>query len=61
MDRKKAILIFAIVDTLVNFLIIVLFLLDKLSLTGFVITLGVAMLVALGAAAIIIRKFPPTE
>ena len=62
MDRKKAIYIFAIVDTLVNFLIIALYLLGKLSLTGFVITmgfaitLGVAMLIALGAAAIIIRK-----
>lgn len=56
MDRKKAIYIFAIVDTLVNFLIIALFLLDQLSLTGFAITLGVSMLIALGAAAIIIRK-----
>ena len=56
MNRKKAILIFAIVDTLVNFLIIALFLLDQLSLTGFAITLGVSMLIALGAAAIIIRK-----
>ena len=56
MNRKKAIYIFAIVDTLVNFLIIALFLLDQLSLTGFAITLGVSMLIALGAAAIIIRK-----
>ena len=56
MNRKKAIYIFAIVDTLVNFLIIALFLLGKLSLTGCAITLGVAMLIALGAAAIIIRK-----
>ena len=56
MDRKKAIYIFAIVDTLVNFLIIALYLLGKLSLTGFVITMGIAMLVALGIAAIIIRK-----
>ena len=56
MDRKKALYIFAIVDTLVNFLIIVLFLLGKLSLMGFASTLGVAMLIALGAAAIIIRK-----
>lgn len=56
MNRKKAIYIFAIVDTLVNFLIIALFLLGKLSLTGFAITLSVAMLIALGAAAIIIRK-----
>ena len=56
MNRKKAIYIFAIVDTLVNFLIIALYLLGKLSLTGFVITMGIAMLVALGIAAIIIRK-----
>lgn len=61
MNRKKAIYLFAIADTLVNFLIIALFLLGKLSLTGFVITLGAAMLIALGVAAIIIRKFPPME
>lgn len=61
MNRKKAIYTFATFHTLANFIIIALFLLRKLSLTGFAITLGVSMLIALGAAIIIIRKFPPME
>lgn len=56
MDRKKAICIFAIIYTLVNFIIIALFLSGVLNLTGFIIAFAVAMLIAMGIAFIIIRK-----
>lgn len=56
MDRKKAVIKFAIIETLVNFLIIALFLMGKLSLKGFIIAFSVAMLVSMGVAFIIIRK-----
>ena len=55
-NRKKAIYTYAIIDTLVNLLIIALFLMGKLSLTGFIIACAIAMVVALGAAIVIIRK-----
>lgn len=55
-NRKKAIYTYAIIDTLVNLLIIALFLMGKLSLTGFIIAFAIAMVVALGAAIVIIRK-----
>lgn len=56
MDRKKAIIKYAIIETLVTFLIIALFLMGMLSLTGFIIAFGFAMLVSMGVAFIIIRK-----
>lgn len=56
MDRKKAIYTFAIIDTLVNFLIIALFVLGVLDLTGFIITFAVAMLISMGVVFIILRK-----
>lgn len=56
LNRKKAIYMYAIVDTLVNLLIIALFLMGKLSLTGFIIAFAIALVVGLGAAIVIIRK-----
>lgn len=56
MNRKTAIYTFAVIDTLVNLLIIALFLMGKLSLTGFLIAFAIALVVALAAVAIIIRK-----
>ena len=56
MNKKKAVLTFAIIETLVNALIIALFLMGKLSLTGFVIAFSFATLVSTGVAFIIIRK-----
>ena len=56
MDRKKIIILFAIIETLVYLLIITLFLMGKLSLTGFIIAFAVAMLVSMGVLFIIIRK-----
>ncbi len=47
---------FAIIETLVYLLIITLFLMGKLSLTGFIIAFAVAMLVSMGVLFIIIRK-----
>ena len=55
-NRKKAIYTYAIIDTLVNLLIIALFLMGKLSLTGFIIAFAVAMVVGMGVAFLIIRK-----
>lgn len=56
LNRKKAVCAFAIIDTLVNLLIIALFLMGKLSLTGFIIAFVVAMVVGMGVAFLIIRK-----
>lgn len=56
MDRKKAIYTFAIIYSLVNFLIITLFLLGVLDLTGFIIAFVVAMLISMGIAFVIIRR-----
>ena len=56
MDRKKAIYTFAIIYSLVNFLIIALFLLGVLDLTGFIIAFVVAMLISMGIAFFIIRR-----
>ena len=55
-NRKKAVYTYAVIDTLVNLLIIALFLMGKLSLTGFIIAFAIAMVVGLGAAIVIIRK-----
>ena len=56
MERKKAIYTFAIIYSLVNFLIITLFLLGVLDLTGFIIAFVVAMLISMGIAFVIIRR-----
>ena len=56
MDRKKAIYTFAIIYSLVNFLIIALFLLGVLDLTGFIIAFVVTMLISMGIAFVIIRR-----
>ena len=56
MDRKKAIYTFAIIYSLVNFLIIALFLLGVLDLTGFIIAFVVTMLISMGIAFFIIRR-----
>jgi len=56
MDRKKTLILFAIIEALVYFLIIALFLMGALSMTGFIIAFAVASLVSMGALFIIIRK-----
>lgn len=56
MNRKTAIIKYAIIEALVTFLIIALYLMGKLSLTGFIIAFGFALLVSMGVAFIIIRK-----
>ena len=57
MDRKKAIYLLAIIETLVFFIIIGTFLLGWLDLTGFIIAMAVAMLFSMGIIFLIIRKF----
>lgn len=56
MSRKKAMCALSIIETLVFLLIDVLYMMDKLSTTGFIIVLAVAILVWIGAAVIIVRK-----
>ena len=56
MDRKKALCMFAIIETLVNFIIITLFLMGRLSLTGFSIALAVILLISASIVLLIIRK-----
>ena len=46
----------SIIQTLVFLLIDVLYMMDKLSTTGFIIVLAVAILVSIGMAVIIVRK-----
>ena len=57
MDRKKAVYLFAIIETLVYLIIIGIFLLGWLDLTGFTIAFAVALLVSMGVVFSIIRKF----
>lgn len=57
MDRKKAIYLLAIIETLVFLIIIGIFLLGWLDLTGFIIAMAVAMLFSMGIIFLIIRKF----
>ena len=57
MNRKKAVYLFAIIETLVYLIIIGTFLLGLLDLTGFIIAFAVALLVSMGVVFIIIRKF----
>ena len=57
MDRKKAIYLLAIIETLVFLIIIGIFLLGWLDLTGFIIAMAVAMLLSMGILFLIIRKF----
>lgn len=57
MDRKKAVYLFAIIETLVYLIIIGTFLLGWVDLTGFVIAMAVAMLLSMGILFLIIRKF----
>lgn len=57
MDRKKAIYLFAIIETLVFLIIIGIFLLGWVDLTGFIIAMAVAMLLSMGILFLIIRKF----
>ena len=57
MDRKKAIYLLAIIETLVFIIIIGIFLLGWVDLTGFIIAMAVAMLLSMGILFLIIRKF----
>lgn len=57
MDRKKAIYLLAIIETLVFLIIIGIFLLGWVDLTGFIIAMAVAMLLSMGIIFLIIRKF----
>lgn len=57
MDRKKAIYLLAIIETLVFLIIIGIFLFGWLDLTGFIIAMAVAMLISMGILFLIIRKF----
>lgn len=57
MDKKKAIYLLAIIETLVFLIIIGIFLLGWVDLTGFIIAMAVAMLLSMGILFLIIRKF----
>lgn len=61
MNRKKAIITVAIIECLINLLIILLLVFEKLSVTGFLITFGVTTLLTVLAIFFIIYKFPPME
>lgn len=58
MNRKRAIILVAIIESLVNLIIIVLFVMKALSLTGFLISFVFVMFITLGILFVINRKFP---
>ena len=61
MNRKKALITLAIIEGLLNILIIVLLVIEKMSVTGFFISFGAVTLLTMLAIFVIIRKFPPME
>lgn len=61
MNRKKAIITVAIIECLINLLVILLLVFEKLSVTGFLITFGFTTLLTMLAILVIIHKFPPME
>lgn len=56
MNRKKAMITFSIIDMIAFLLIEVLYMMDKLSTTGYIIVLAVAILVSIGVVFTIKRK-----
>jgi len=60
-NRNKALITLAIIEGLINILIIVLLVIGKLSVTGFLISFGIVTLLTMLAIFIIIHKFPPIE
>ena len=56
MNRKKAIILLAIIETVLFILVDVLYSLEKISLTGLIISIAVLMLVTMGLAFTIRRK-----
>ena len=58
-NRKKALIALATIEGILNLAIIVLFVLQKLSLTGFLVAFGLVTLLTLLAIFIVIRKTDP--
>ena len=56
MSRKKAMITFSIIEMLAFMLIEVLYMMDKLSTTGYIIVLAVVILVSIGVVFTIKRK-----
>lgn len=61
MNRKKALITLAIIEGILNILIIVLLVIEKMNVTGFLISFGAVTLLTMLAIFVIIRKFPPME
>lgn len=61
MNRKKALITLAIIEGLLNILIIVLLVIEKMSVTGFFISFGAITLLTMLAIFVIIHKLPPIE
>ena len=59
MNRKRAICLYAIIEILVFLILITLFELEKLSLTGFLNTFAFLIFLSTALGFIINRKFPP--
>ena len=58
-NRKKALIALATIEGILNLAIIVLFVFQKLSLTGFLVAFGLVTLLTLLAIFIVIRKTYP--
>ncbi len=56
MNRKKAMIMFSIIDMIAFLLIEVLYMMNKLSTTGYIIVLAAAILVSIGVVFTIKRK-----
>ncbi len=58
-NRKKALIVLATIEGILNLAIIVLFVFQKLSLMGFLVAFGLVTLLTLLAIFIVIRKTDP--
>ena len=56
MNRKKALVTLAIIEGIVNILLIVLFVMQKMNLMGFIISFGTVTLLTMLGIFIIIQK-----
>lgn len=61
MNRKSAILLLAIVETLIYIPVIALFAYGKISILATIIIFAVVAIVTMGLVAVIIRKSPPMD
>lgn len=61
MNRQRAIILLAIIETIIYIPLIVLLALGKVSIMATIIILVVIAIITMGLVALIIRKYPPMD